>query len=158
MQDFNQCTLVGRLTKDPEIKKVNGRDGEISVCNFSLAVNDGKDDDDVSFFEITCWGKVADSVSKYCFKGNRVLVNGRLKQDRWEKDGEKRTKVKIVNAMVHFLTPKSKDGASSHEPATDQVTHQHAATDDSGAGPPPHSMADMPSDQQDMSWDDNDGK
>lgn len=153
MLDFNQCTLVGRLTKDPEIKKVNGRDGETSVCNFSLAVGESKDE--VSFFEITCWGKIADNVDKYCFKGNRVLVNGRLKQDRWEDNGNKRSKVKINNAMVHFLTPKPKDGDSSQEPATDQVTHQHAGSSDhrDGMDAPPQTEADVPASDQELGWD-----
>ncbi len=109
MLDMNQWMGIGRLTRDPELKKVKGRDGETSVCNFSIAVGEGKGEDDVSFFDITCWGKVAENVAKYCFRGNLVGVQGKLKQDRWEKNGEKRSKVKINYAMVQFLTPKAKD-------------------------------------------------
>jgi len=119
---------IGRLTRNPEIKKVTVRGEETSVCNFSIAVGENKDD--ASFFEVVCWGKIAENVAKYCFRGNRVCVSGRLKQDRWEKDGNKREKVRINNAMVQFLTPKPKEGEAKTEPP-------HTGNDapgDSGSG------------------------
>lgn len=111
MLDMNQWIGIGRLTRNPELKKVPVRGEETSVCNFSIAVGENKDD--ASFFDVICWGKIADNVAKYCFRGNRVCVSGRLKQDRWKDNGENRSKVKINNAMVQFLTPKAKDGEAA---------------------------------------------
>lgn len=147
MLDFNNWTGIGRLTKDPELKKVTVRGEATSVCNFSLAVNEGKGDDDVSFFDVTCWGKIADNVAKYCFRGNLVHVSGRLKQDRWDKNGEKRSKVKINNAMVQFLTPKAKnEGAAKTETPADD--HRE------GMDAPPHTADDEPKSDAELGWGD----
>ena len=145
MIDMNQWMGIGYLTRDPEIKKVPGKNGEISVCNFSIAVSEGKNDGDVSFFDITCWGKVAENVAQYCSRGKRVCVSGRLKQDRWEKEGEKRSKVKINNAMVQFLTPKAKEGEANTEPRGDRRE---------GMDAPPHTENAAPKANADLGWDD----
>ena len=100
--DINTVTLCGRLTKDPEVSRTkNGT----SLAKFSLAVGEGKDE--TSFFDVTAWKTTAESVGKYCFKGSQVVINGKLKQDRWEKEGQNRSKV-IINAFqVQFVGAKS---------------------------------------------------
>lgn len=88
--DSNLVVLVGRLTRDPEVKNV----GEHTIAEFALAVNDYKDA--VSFIDCKAWNQRATVLEKYAGKGKQVCVVGRLRQERWEKDGQKRSKL-VVN-------------------------------------------------------------
>jgi len=93
----NTVTVVGNVTRDPELRFTpNGA----AVCSFGVAWNqkgrDGKEDK-VSFFDITCWQKLAENVSETLTKGSRVVVYGRLEQRSWEtKEGDRRSKVEII--------------------------------------------------------------
>ena len=120
MASLNSVTLMGNLTRDPESRDV----GDSTVCNFGLAMNrkykskSGEMKEDATFIDIEAWGRTAELCAQYLSKGQSVLIEGRLKADSWEKDGEKRTKV-LVNAMnVQFLTPKSQSDGGS-KPADD---------------------------------------
>lgn len=106
MSDTNTVVLVGRLTRDPEIKG----NGEKEFLTLSLAVNGWKDDD-VSFFDISVFGKQVPSVAQYTHKGSRVAVTGQLRQRRWEKDGQKRSAVSIAANSVQFLEAKQQPAA-----------------------------------------------
>ena len=97
--DFNKVILTGHLTKDPEIKfAASGT----QVAIFSLAVN-GRKDDEASFFDCVAFDKTASLIAEYLAKGSPVLVEGYLKQERWEHEGQKRSKVKIIVTSVKFL-------------------------------------------------------
>lgn len=96
----NVVVLTGRLTRDPEARQV----GEKTVTQFGLAVNGYGDK--VSFFDVEAWGRTAEIVEQYAGKGKLVTVQGRLEQQRWEKDGAKRSKVLVVAAQVE-LGPKN---------------------------------------------------
>jgi single-strand DNA-binding protein len=110
-------TIIGRLTRDPEIRFTNS--GK-AVCNFSIAVNKKKGDEDyVSFFDCTAWGTQAEGVFASLHKGDRAVVNGSLAQERWEKDGQKFSKIvltadnvgpdlRFATAVVHQTDNKSK--------------------------------------------------
>ena len=100
--DTNNVIIVGRLTRDPETKTV----GEYRIVEFSLAVGERKKDE-TSFFEVKAWGKLAEIVSQYASKGKQILVSGRLKQDRWNKDGKNFSKVYINAETVQLLGAKS---------------------------------------------------
>ena len=107
---MNTVNIIGRTTKDIELKYTpSGK----AVCRFSIAIGrtyskEGEKLEEVSFIEIQCWGVTAENVQKYVSKGNKIGVTGSLKQDRWEKDGQKFSKL-YVNAMqVEFLESKSK--------------------------------------------------
>lgn len=96
----NDVTLVGNLARDPELRFTPS--GQ-AVANFGLAVNrrwkeNGSDEwkEEVSFFDVTCWRELAENVSESLVKGSRAYVTGRLEQQSWEKDGEKRSKVIVV--------------------------------------------------------------
>lgn len=110
MKDLNIGTIVGRLTKDPELKETkNGS----SVMNFSIASNDNiKENDEYKdrpdFFDCVMWGKLAESLCKYMTKGTRVGFSYRLRQDRWknEKD-ETRSKVILKVIDINLLGNKS---------------------------------------------------
>jgi len=102
--DINRVVLIGRLTRDVELKYTPS---STPVANFSLAVGgkpgqDGKDN--VSFFNITVWGKSAESCSQYLSKGKQCSIDGRIEQRRWkDKDGGNRSAVEVVAERVEFL-------------------------------------------------------
>jgi single-strand DNA-binding protein len=108
MASFNQCILVGNLARDPEVKFLQSG---TAVCEFGLAVNDrikkGNDwIDEVSFFDVTFFGRTAEVCGEYLSKGANVLVAGRLKQETWEKDGQKRSKIKVIGDRMQMMGAK----------------------------------------------------
>ncbi|PLS80902.1 single-stranded DNA-binding protein [Candidatus Saccharibacteria bacterium] len=98
---MNQVILMGRLTRDPELRTTpNGK----NVCSFSLAVDRAFGQDDAAdFFDVTAWDKLGELVNQYLAKGRRCLVQGRLSQRSWEQDGQKRSKVEVIATDVTFL-------------------------------------------------------
>ncbi|GHV74563.1 single-stranded DNA-binding protein [Spirochaetia bacterium] len=103
--DINHVVLVGRLTRDAELKYTAG--GQ-AVCKFSIAVNRNKKSgdqwvDEASFFDVTLWGRQGEAVNQYLVKGKQVGIDGELRQDRWEQDGQKRSKVEIVANNLQLL-------------------------------------------------------
>lgn len=112
MDNLNVTVIVGNLTKDPELKHSNNQN---AICTFSIANNRSymKNDqkvEDVSFFEIVTWSKLAEICNEYLKKGSQVIVEGRLKQNRWtDQSGNNRSKV-IINANnIQFLTRQDKN-------------------------------------------------
>lgn len=99
-KSINNVILLGRLTRDPELRTTTS--GK-NIAEMSLAVDRGNDEAD--FFEVTAWEKTAELVSKYTHKGSKVLVQGRLRQDSWDdkETGKKRSKVVVVANDVTFL-------------------------------------------------------
>lgn len=115
MRNFNLTVLEGRLVSDPELRYTqNGT----ALCSFSIANNNDyyKDDElqkQVNFVDVTTWAKLAERCNEYLKKGNRIIINGRLKQDRWQDDnGGNRSKISIVGNQVQFLDLKNGDGES----------------------------------------------
>jgi single-strand DNA-binding protein len=103
---FNKTILIGNLTKDPELKYTTGG---TPVANMRLAVNQKfkvQDDmkEEVLFIDVVVWGNQGEACSQHLSKGSQCLVEGRLKERSWEKDGEKKSKVEIVAQNVRFLT------------------------------------------------------
>lgn len=105
-KSVNTVMLLGRLTQDAELRTTsNGK----NVTEFSLAVDKGNDKAD--FFNVVAWEKTAELVSQYTKKGSKVLIQGRLEQQTWEKDGKKNSKVVVIAFDVTFLDPKTEAGA-----------------------------------------------
>ena len=97
--DINSVTIVGRSTKDVELRNTNNG---TSVATISLAVNHSNDE--ASFFDVVCFAKTAENVAKYVQKGRQVVVSGRLQQRKWQtKDGENRYAVEIIDNQVQFV-------------------------------------------------------
>lgn len=122
--NINSVTLAGRLTRDPELKYTPSG---TAVCEFSLAQNERRKDgeDRAHFFEVVAFGRTAETVAEHKRKGDLLVVEGRLQQDRWEaKDGGKRSKVGIVAHRAHF-GPRA--GAAQ---AQDQSESQEGETHD----------------------------
>ena len=105
MIDINHVTLIGRLTRDAEYKVLSS--GQ-AVCNFSIAVNRRRKngdqwEDEANYFDIVLWGKQADSLNRYLVKGKQIGIDGELRQDRWQQDGQNRSKVVISANNVQLL-------------------------------------------------------
>jgi single-strand DNA-binding protein len=105
MADINHVVLVGRLTRDAELKYTAG--GQ-AVCKFSIAINRRRKSgdqwvDEANFFDIVLWGKQGEALNQYLVKGKQVGVDGELRQDRWEQDGQNRSKVEIVANNIQLL-------------------------------------------------------
>ena len=105
MADLNHVALIGRLTRDAELKYTAG--GQ-AVCKFSIAVNRRKKvgdnwEDEANFFDIVLWGKQGESLQSYLVKGKMVGIDGELRQDRWQQDGQNRSKVEIIANYIQLL-------------------------------------------------------
>jgi single-strand DNA-binding protein len=118
MPDLNEVRLIGRLTRDPESKMTTvGKE----ICTFGLAIGHSHRDatgttkNEVTFVDVTCWGRLAEIVSKYMRKGSLVFVGGRLKLDSWQdrETGGKRNKLSVVAENVQFLGAKSREQESA---------------------------------------------
>jgi single-strand DNA-binding protein len=106
MRNFNLAVLEGRLVSDPEIRQTqNGT----TLCTFSIACNYSyyKEDElqeEVYFLDVTAWTKLAEHCGEYLKKGNRVLVNGRIRQRKWQdEEGATHSRISIVANQVQFL-------------------------------------------------------
>ncbi|HEO64282.1 MAG TPA: single-stranded DNA-binding protein [Spirochaetes bacterium] len=112
--DINQVTLIGRLTRDPEIRY--GQSG-VAYSTLGLAVNrrafkEGAEDE-VHFFNIKVFGKTAELAGQYLAKGRRIGVQGHLSQNRWEdQNGQKRSTVEVVSERIQFLDSASGGGGN----------------------------------------------
>ena len=117
MRDYNKWVGTGRITKDVVLRTTTGG---TSVADGTLATNHKfGETDEVSFVDLVFWGQKAEFASKFLTKGKAVLVEGRLQQQRWEKDGEKRSKMVVVIEDVTFLPGNKIDDkeTSSEKPA-----------------------------------------
>lgn len=98
---MNNVQLIGNLTRSPEVRFTPA--GK-AVCELGLAVTTKfKDTEDTCFVSVTVWDKQAETCGEFLDKGSPVLVEGRLKLDTWEKDGQKRSKISVVARRVQFL-------------------------------------------------------
>jgi len=105
MGDLAVAVIVGRLTRDAELKYTNS--GQ-AICSFSIATNSRvkKGDqwvDEPSYWDVDLWGKKGESVNQYLTKGKLVAVEGDMRQDKWEKDGQQRMKVRVNANDVQLL-------------------------------------------------------
>ena len=113
--DINKVFLIGRLTKEAELKTF---DSGKKNCKFSLAVNGYKDE--VSFINCTAWEKTAELINQYVKKGDRVAVDGSLKQSRFEdKDGNKRSAIDVIVNSIQFLTTKQESSNQTNSKQND---------------------------------------
>lgn len=115
MADVNHVILIGRLTRDAELKYTSGG---MAVCKFAIATNRRRKDGDqwvgeANFFDIVLWGHTGEALNQYLIKGKLVAVEGELRQNRWEQDGQSRSKVEIMANNVQLLG----SGAGGARPA-----------------------------------------
>jgi len=110
---------MGNLTRDPELRTTPSG---TPVCQFGMAVNriynntNGERQEETTFVDIEAWGRQAETISKYVTKGNPLFVEGRLKLDTWEnKDGEKRSKMKVVLENMQLISQRGEGGGYSSD-------------------------------------------
>lgn len=115
--DLNRVTLVGRLTRDPELRHTAGGDG---VCSMRIAVSsrardeNGQWGDKSNFFDVTVFGRQAENVVNYLAKGRRIGVDGRLSWREWTaQDGSKRQNVEVIANDIFFLDSRGDGGGGS---------------------------------------------
>ena len=109
---MNKLTIIGNITAKPELRYVNGSDGQIPVCSFTVAVNSrrGKDQD-ATFFRVTAWRGLAETCQKYLDKGRKVAVVGEVSCHSYtNKSGEARASLEVAAQDVEFLTPANQQG------------------------------------------------
>ena len=116
MTDVNKVICIGRLTQDAKVDFIASgtAKSEISIAVNRSIKKGGNWVDEVSFFYVTIWGKTAQNLEQYLKKGTQICVEGFLRQDRWEKDGQKQSRVSIVAENVQLLGS-SKGGQSNND-------------------------------------------
>lgn len=154
----NTVILAGNLTRDPEVRYLPS--GQ-AVADLGLAVNErvqrnGEWTEVASFIDVTVWGKTAENCGKYLRKGRPVLVEGRLRMESWEtKEGEKRSKLKVVAGSVQFLDSGRRDGDGDSSSGSSSSYGERSAPPRSAPAPrsaPPASAPadDLPPEDDDL--------
>jgi single-strand DNA-binding protein len=103
---LNKVLLMGNLTRDPEVKYTPKG---TAVCDLGIAINDsykaqdGTIKETVTYVDVEVWGRTAENCKQYLTKGRPVFVEGQLKLDQWEQDGQKKSRMKVRADRVQFL-------------------------------------------------------
>ena len=136
MSSFNRVILVGNLTRDVEVKYLQSG---MAVGEIGLAVNetrkgrDGEKIEETVFVDVTLWGRTAEIAAEYLSKGSQVLIEGRLKFDQWEKDGQKRSKLSVTCENLKMLGGKP----SGERQERSSAPRQESQRDQPRNAPPP---------------------
>lgn len=126
MADLNSVNIVGRLTRDIQIRKTPGGTSvaEIGLANNSRVKRGDNWEDKVSFIDIVCFGRAADSCAEHLSKGSQIAVSGRLDMDTWDdkQTGQKRSKMRVVAESIQYLDKKPGGGSRQQkdEPPPDE--------------------------------------
>jgi single-strand DNA-binding protein len=132
MADLNHVVLIGRLTREAELKHTSS--GQ-AVCKFSIAVNRRRKngdqwEDEANFFDIVLWGRQGESLHPYLIKGKMVGVDGELRQDRWQQDGQNRSKVEIIANNLQLLGGGGAQEKQSYSGPSQDAPYNPPARDD----------------------------
>lgn len=117
--NLNQATVVGRVTKDPELRALPSGS---KVVNFGVASNrtwkkeDGTKQEEVEFHNVVAFSKLAEIIAQYVKKGQLIMIQGRLKTSMWEKEGSKHYKTEIIAENMQ-MGPKAANTGGTSEPA-----------------------------------------
>lgn len=146
MRGYSKTILVGNLTRDPETRTTPSG---LTICKFSIAVNrvykdrDGNQKEEVSFIDCDSFGAPAETISRYTSKGSAMLVEGRLRQDTWETDGQKRSKLVVVVEQFQFIgygdsqSSGGKGGGNDYESSAPARRQPSRSGSESGAAAAP---------------------
>ena len=120
---MNVAILCGHVGKDPELRETQGGN---SLCKFSLATKSGKGGENTDWHNIVAWGTVAETCAMYVSKGDKVLVNGRISQRKWEgDDGKMNYMTEIVAFAVEFMSKRERSDTTP-APAPEPMAAPHA--------------------------------
>lgn len=132
---MNVVILIGRLTKDPEIRYSQGN-LQTCISRFSIAVNrrfKREGDSDADFFECSAFGKTAEFMEKYVHKGTKILLQGRIENNNYVKrDGQKVYGIRIVAENIEFAEGKSGKETKTSDTVSAPASAQTDSLDDSG--------------------------
>jgi single-strand DNA-binding protein len=148
MTDINSLVIIGRLTRDAELKYTKGG---TAVLAGSIAVgrsippgpNGGEWKNETSFFDFQLFGKSAETATKWAKKGKQIAIKGEIRQDRWEQDGQPRSKVYIVCEKIQPLSDPKGSGARNGEDETEGGWESQSTR----PAPNPHGYAPKPPQQ-----------
>jgi single-strand DNA-binding protein len=140
MASYNRVVLLGNLTRDPELRYIPSG---MAVSDIGLAINDRVKRNDqwveeTTFVDITLWGRTAEVANEYLSKGSSVLIEGRLKFETWEKDGQKRSKLKVVGEKMQMVGARggsSGGGPSDGGPSQSRPQEQTPEYSSTSGGP-----------------------
>ena len=137
MANFNRVILMGNITRDIEVRYVSNG---LAVTDITLAVNDRRKKDnewieETSFIDVTLWGRNAEVVGEYLGKGSPLFVEGRLKQETWESDGQKRSKIKVIGERTQFIGGKGEGsrGGGSRQSTGEQSSYNEPISSSAGS-------------------------
>lgn len=119
---MNKYLAIGNLTHNPECKDI----GDTKVCKFSIAINEyyysnGEKKKNTVFLDIETWSKQAENCTKFLSKGKKVAIEGKLKTNSWEKNGQKFNKIYCLADKVHFLASEESNANLAQKPSTKEV-------------------------------------
>lgn len=140
MASYNRVILLGNITRDVELKYIQSG---TAVTEIGLAVNERRKTstgdwiDETTFVDVTLWGRTAEVASEYLGKGSPVLIEGRLKLDQWETDGQKRSKLRVVADKMQMIGTKGGGGGGTPSSRSDSEYSESASTSNGPAAGPP---------------------
>jgi single-strand DNA-binding protein len=143
MPDLNRVFLMGNLTANPEVRYAPSGD---AVGDLRMAINrrykgrDGQEHDEVCYVSVVVWGRQAETCGQYLQKGSPVMVEGSLKYDQWEKDGQKHSRLLVRANRVQFLGARG----AGQEPSGDEAPAPPAPAAPRVAARPPEPEPEPP--------------
>ena len=120
---LNRALLVGRLTRDPELRRTGS--GK-AVTSFNLAVerNFKSDDQEADFINCVCWGKIAENTERYCSKGSMVSVDGRIQTRNYDNSqGQKVYVTEVIADSVQFISTRNNNTATAAQAPVNNYAH-----------------------------------
>lgn len=139
MASLNRVILAGNLTRDVELRYTPSG---TAVTEIGMAMNERVKKgeqwvEEPVFVDVTLWGRTAELASQYLSKGRSVLIEGRLKFDQWEQDGQKRSKLRVVGEKMQFLGGRDGGGSGSSSSSSSDNEYDSSSSHSSAASPPP---------------------
>lgn len=139
---MNNVVLVGRLTRDPELRTVNTMNGSNTTCSFTVAVNrqfsNQNGERDADFINCVIWGKQAENLSRYCTKGSQIGVTGRIQTRSYQnQEGNTVYVTEVAASNITFLSTKNNSGSSFDIPqqSNNNGSMNHIETNDVAEDP-----------------------
>ncbi len=134
MAAYNRVVLVGNITREIDLRYTQSG---TAVTDIGLAISERKKNqsgewiDDTQFVDATLWGRTAEVAAEYLGKGSPILIEGRLKLETWEADGQKRSKLKVVGERMQMLgKPKTGSDTADQNPVAADTPVAAGVTED----------------------------
>jgi single-strand DNA-binding protein len=145
MASHNRVILLGNVTRDIELRYTPGG---MAVTDMGMAVNDRRKNqqtgewiEEVTFVDVTLWGRTAEVAGEYLSKGSPVFIEGRLKLDTWEKDGKKNYKLHVIGERLQLIGSRQGGGGGPRGSGGSQPQYDTGDYGEPDVGPPPRSAA-----------------